>query len=334
MSAALEKTRTLYPRAQIDLLLPIQWAPLFEHDPRVHQVVVVDTASRGLAKLWQILKASRNLAQTRYNFIFAFHAGKTAKLISYLAFPRKLVAHNHSFFKSDWPSQVKLPEKNILRPAIERDLLCFRAIGLGDSHQYETKLFLSREEKAWAEQDIASRRLNGPLLTLSLGASRHTKCWPVERFAEVATQWVGTQNGSVLVFTGPGEEALGETFMQLTKRHSQIQLIQSPSLRTMMALLSQANLFIGNDSGPKHMAVALGVSSITLFGPEDPYEYHPYDQVKHPILYIKGLECRKNTDPDGLHSWCGIRECVEYQHQCMQDIRVVDVLGKISSLQK
>lgn len=332
MSAALDKTRALFPNAQIDLLLPSQWAPLYEHDPRVTNIIRVDTASKGILKGLQILKASQTLSSTRYDLMMAFHAGKTAKMISYLSFPKKLVLHNHSFFKSDWPSHYEIPNKNILRPAIERDLLCFKPLGLGDSQKYSTKLYLDSEELQWARDDIAARVLKGPLLVMALGASRQTKCWPVERFAEVATQWVESKKGSVLVFTGPGEEFLGQSFMEMSKGFSEIQLVHAPELRVMMALLSQGSLFIGNDSGPKHMAVALGVPTITLFGPEDPYEYHPYDLKKHPILYIQNLSCRKNTDPQGKHPWCGIAECVEYKHQCMQDLRVVDVFETIAQL--
>jgi ADP-heptose:LPS heptosyltransferase len=70
--------------------------------------------------------------------------------------------------------------------------------------------------------------------------------------------------------------------------------------------------------------VALGVKTITLFGPENPFEWHPYAKDEHPIAYVENLPCRKSLAP-GLPEWCAIRECVSEKHRCMREIAVEDV---------
>ena len=68
--------------------------------------------------------------------------------------------------------------------------------------------------------------------------------------------------------------------------------------------MAEANVYIGNDTGLKHLAIALGLKTYTFFGPEPPNEWHPYDQNSHPFFYIEDLECRTQN----AH-YCGLSEC-------------------------
>ena len=69
-------------------------------------------------------------------------------------------------------------------------------------------------------------------------------------------------------------------------------------------LFAQAKLYIGNDTGLKHLAVAMGMKTYTLFGPIPPNEFHPYSRREHPYFYREGLECRTVT----AH-FCGLSIC-------------------------
>jgi heptosyltransferase-2 len=76
--------------------------------------------------------------------------------------------------------------------------------------------------------------------------------------------------------------------------------------------LSKASMYIGNDTGLKHICIALGVKTYTFFGPEPPLEWHPY-------FYIEGLECRTRD----AH-FCGLSECESMV--CLKDITVESCL--------
>ena len=65
------------------------------------------------------------------------------------------------------------------------------------------------------------------------------------------------------------------------------------------------------------MAASLGVPTVTLFGPENPTEWHPYDRAKHPVFFLADLPCRM-VHSSGDLPWCGIPLCVREQHRCMQ----------------
>jgi ADP-heptose:LPS heptosyltransferase len=96
-------------------------------------------------------------------------------------------------------------------------------------------------------------------------------------------------------------------------------------LRTVAAMLRHCSVLAGNDSGPKHLAVAAEIPTVTLFGPEHPFEWHPYPQDRHPYFFIENLSCRQDADP-GKPPWCAKVTCVEERHRCMREIGVDQVL--------
>jgi lipopolysaccharide heptosyltransferase I len=99
------------------------------------------------------------------------------------------------------------------------------------------------------------------------GAGRPEKQWPVERFAELARRL----GNDVLVACGPGEEPLG--------RAIGAELAPPTTFRELAFLLRSARLVIGGDTGPLHLAAALGVPVAGLYGPTDPARNGPYGQL-------------------------------------------------------
>src|SRR5690606_35295202 len=107
--------------------------------------------------------------------------------------------------------------------------------------------------------------------------------------------------GSVLVLHSRDEEGLSRRFLDALDRKL-VEWYSDPAarkavrarvlaevqlpLRLLASMLKASTLYLGNDSGPKHLAVAVGTPTITLFGPEDPFEWHPYPRESHPIHYI------------------------------------------------
>ena len=76
------------------------------------------------------------------------------------------------------------------------------------------------------------------------------------------------------------------------------------SLAQLPREIATAQLYIGNDTGIKHLSIALGLKSISFFGPEPPEEWHPYDKSEHPFFYIDPLDCRTEK----AH-FCGLSTC-------------------------
>jgi heptosyltransferase I len=107
---------------------------------------------------------------------------------------------------------------------------------------------------------------------LNPGAGWGAKQWPTERYGVAAKQL--SENGvECLINYGPGEQALAEAVMTSSKGHAKaIQL----SLTQLIAFTRRAALFIGGDTGPMHLAAALKIPVVALFGPTDPARNGPF----------------------------------------------------------
>jgi ADP-heptose:LPS heptosyltransferase len=128
------------------------------------------------------------------------------------------------------------------------------------------------------EDDLEyARRLLGAesgfrTIVISPGSGGKRKCWPMERFAAVIEQLVASGWRAVVVL-GPAEEHLaGRTCFRSS---DEVIVVQPPDLSRLAGLLHGADLYLGNDSGPSHIAAAVGAPSVILFGPTDPDLWAP-----------------------------------------------------------
>jgi heptosyltransferase-2 len=158
--------------------------------------------------------------------------------------------------------------------------------------------------------------LNAPLAILVPGGGfGPNKCWPAERFAQTADWLVEKYEATVVVSVAPTafETHIGDEICE-TARHRLINLGQMPlTLGQLKALFWKADLVIANDTGPRHIAIALKRKIITLFGPNDP----EWTQTGYPeeIQIVAGVECAPCQKP----------ECRFEKVLCMHSIGVQDV---------
>jgi len=110
-------------------------------------------------------------------------------------------------------------------------------------------------------------------ITLQPGSGGVSKCWPIENFCELAAR-LQQKDFRPLFLLGPAEI---ERWAQddVARLKSQAQIIQDLTLDQVVGLLSQSSAYIGNDSGISHLAGAMGVPVLTIFGPSDPAHWRP-----------------------------------------------------------
>lgn len=104
------------------------------------------------------------------------------------------------------------------------------------------------------------------------GSGGELKCWPMERYIQLV-EMLRQRNMQPVMVLGPVEmEPLGRGVDVLRQR---CQLRADPSLEDLMEMISEARMYIGNDSGPTHLAAAMGRATIAIFGPTDPRIWRP-----------------------------------------------------------
>ena len=205
------------------------------------------------------------------------------------------------------------------RPEVLRNLGLLDLLGL-PVEEPRLEFPLLQADVARADTLVAHHRIVGkPLLGMHVGSRPPARRWPAERFAIVADT-LASWFGLTVVLTGsPDERDLVER-VRAHMRCPAINLAGETDLGSLAALIDRTALFISNDTGPAHVAVALDVPSITIFGPADRRRWAPVDQRRHRIVY-RAVEC----------SPCAYWEC-PIDHRCLRWIDVNAVLQTAADL--
>ncbi len=165
----------------------------------------------------------------------------------------------------------------------------------GKDHTTECPLEPQEIEAAW-DRIRRAMPTRHRVVCLHVGATHSGKLWPVDRFKEVAKRLVADGFGIVLVGTHD-EYVLTEQIVEGLPQGSYLNTIGTTDLFQMAALIDVAQLFIGNDSGPMHVAIARRRPTIALIGPGIPryYRYEPDEAaiLKDPVL--GGARVHKNA---------------------------------------
>lgn len=148
-----------------------------------------------------------------------------------------------------------------------------------------------------SERDAMAASLRGlgwageRLVALNPGAGWVTKRWPAEEFAQLAHLLHGRNSLRPVVVWGPGEEALVERMLAGMDGLAPI-VAPRTGLRELAALLSLMDVFVGGDTGPTHLAAALGIRTLAVFGASDPVRNGPWPALPHVSVVQRGdLAC-------------------------------------------
>jgi ADP-heptose:LPS heptosyltransferase len=150
------------------------------------------------------------------------------------------------------------------------------------------------EFRLWPDDLAQARRLLAgaprPLIGLQPGARTGNKRWPAHRFASAGRALKRRHGGTIVVIGGPDERAAAERIAQGVGSGSLV-LAGPVPLAVMGAAIAHFALLVTNDSGPAHMAYALGVPTITIFGGTEPTRWGPPPDGRHRVL-ISSVPCR------------------------------------------
>lgn len=170
-------------------------------------------------------------------------------------------------------------------------------------------LRVPEEKRASAENFLSKEGARSGVLRIAVGAGASygsAKCWPPSRFAELANRLQSQTDADVILFGTAGEASVSNAISAEMCRPP-IDLTGKTPIAELPALLSKCHLFIGNDSGSMHVAAAVGLPVVAVFGPTDPHGTAPVT----PRCAI--VQEKPYCSP------CFLRRCPT-DHRCMRNI--------------
>ncbi len=159
-----------------------------------------------------------------------------------------------------------------------------------------------------------------PRVALGIGASKPANLWASERWSELLARLAAKYGaGKVALVGGPGDRSLADKILDGAPE-GVLDTVGALTLKETAGLLRASEVFVACDTGPLHMAVAVGTQVVALFGAADPARTGPYLQPEA-VLY----------DPAPC-SPCRKRECFVAGHPCMNQLEVPAVQARIAAL--
>jgi ADP-heptose:LPS heptosyltransferase len=308
---ALRALRAAAPDARIDVLAARGLGALLAGNPDVDRVIEFDRRSlRSQAALYL------RLARGGYDVVLDLVSNPRSALMTRLTRASVRVGFDIAGRRHAYTHRVAREPKGsdgrpMLRYAPEAALDQLRALGVA-SRGLELTFRVADAARArmdrWLASEEAARDPALPLVACLPAGSWPAKTWAPERFAEAMETLAG--EATVVWLWGPRERAVAEACRSRLRRPSL--LAPATGWQELGALLSNCAVLVSNDSGPKHLAVALGVPTVTLFGPTHPVTWHP-PGGPHAAILADGLDC--------LH--CNANVCPlpgDRHMRCMRDV--------------
>ena len=316
----LSALRRRFPSARLSWLVKREWAEVLEGQPDLDDVLAVDLSVKGWAA------AIRAVREGRFDLVVDLQGLLRSAVLGWASGSPARVGFANGREGSPWFYSHRVPVPDASMHAVDRYLLIARFLGAESAGPEHASFCLPRDPVTDARVDAllaaAGVRAGTRLVALNPSARWTTKRWPAESFAAVG-DWLQLHAGARVAVVGSGKErSAGNDVIRLMQT-TPLDLVGKTTMKELIALLRRLRVFITNDSGPMHLAAAVGTPVIALFGPTDPGRTGPYGDG-HRVLR-SGVPC----------SPCFSRHCANaVEMECLTSIQPQQVIESVATLWK
>jgi ADP-heptose:LPS heptosyltransferase len=295
---ALRALRTRFPKSYIVFLTERESADLLRFNPYLSELLVWDrnryrNPFYSLQRFWQVRKEKFDvvidfLGNPRSAYLSFFSGAK--RKIGY-DFPGRRILYNTIIKDDGAPRYAALQKMKALQP-----------LGV-ESTNPQLDFFISPEADLFAEKFFKENQLwdNKLVVSISPVSRRNFNRWNLGRYAQLSDWLIMKFDAKVILVWGAQERTVVEEVSGRMKEKSVISQ-ETKSLFELGAILRKCDLHLGNDNGTKHVAVAMGKPTITIYGPHDPISWTFPDSSRHRFLKAE-VDC-----PD----------CDRTKHKCLK----------------
>lgn len=317
---AMGALRRALPQTEITILSKPWAAAVFENSPHADRIFIYQSDGRhkGLLGKMRLAKDLRGLA---FDAAVLFPNSFEAALLTFWAgIPTRIgYGTDGRTLLLTHPIACRPQIKKIHQTRYYLNLL--QQVGV-QAENGALEIYLSDSERRQAADRLKGYGKGAGEIMVGINPSATfgpAKQWFADRYARLADRVAALTAGRVLIFGGPADAQLGLRIAKMMQ-HPVINLAGKTKLREAMALINHCRLFISNDSGLMHVAAALGVPVLAIFGSTDPVATGPWSTAARVVRV--SLPC----------SPCKKPQCPEGHLQCMDQIEVGMVLKVVREM--
>lgn len=309
----LANLRDFYPDSEIYFLTDIENGEILLNNPHLNEVII-------LPKGWmREVRTLLDIRKKKFDIVFDLFGNPKSAWITLLSGAKIRAGFSYRIRKMAYNIKI-LPDN----PKYVIDFLLDILEPFGITVKTREMVFpMSFENRKFALEFYNKENINAheTIIGLFPGGGWKSKRWEVEKFAELGDILIEEMGFRVIIFGGENDRRDVEKI--LSKMRQKPSVLIGARLHDFGAVVSNISLWVGNDSGPKYIAITLGVPTITIFGPTDSYNATPKD-ANHIALKsdVPCLVCNQLICPKKLPH--------EYM-ACMRKITVEEVFNNIKS---
>ncbi|MBI5098088.1 MAG: lipopolysaccharide heptosyltransferase II [Nitrospirae bacterium] len=333
--------RRAYPDAHISLLVKPWVAELFKENPDINEIILYDESFRGIKGKFRL---ANKLRRQRFDIAILLQNAFDAALLAWLADIPERIGYSRDGRGFLLTKSIHVTKDILSQHQVYYYLNLLKSIGI-ETKEAQPCIYLTDEERMWARNTVGAIHESplprkgvlqyAPTIGINPGATYGSaKRWMPERFAELIFRIINEMNGRVIIFGSKSENEIADEIVGLVKTQRAIRESPLPqklkthilnmagktNLRELAALIAECDAFITNDSGPMHMASALFVPVVAIFGSTNKASTGPFGEG-HNII-TKNLPC----------SPCMKRKCPEGHLKCMTEITADNVFAALKEV--
>ncbi|MEA2576293.1 MAG: hypothetical protein QOH93_3591 [Chloroflexia bacterium] len=332
ITPALQALRAAHPAARIDLLVPPRSEGLLKGAAFVDRIITFDKFAfdslRGLLDVRGVARTVSFLARlraARYDGMAIFHHYTTRwgtlkfAVLSLASGSRDIagIDNGRGLFLTR-----RAPDEGFgAMHEAEYWLSVAALLGANVETGWRSRIPVREEDKTAARSLLSyfGKERATPLLAIHPGAGAYSlaRIWPVEGFGMVASGLINSHAANVVILGGPDEVEAASQLEQLVGEEGRVlNLAGRTSIHQTAAVLEECDLFLGNDSGPMHLAAAMQTPVVAVFGPSNSRAWGPYtpagEESPHTIVSrdLPCMPCFYRGHDLGLREGCGTRPCL------------------------
>jgi len=287
---ALRAIRERFPHARITVAVGKPAADVIEMTNYADAIVSVDRVSLrdgfqplSILRMWHLVKDVR---RRQFDFVIDLHSFSETNLLGFLSrAPQRLFSRRPGRsldFLANFRPLPPIEENNRKRHQVDRYLDVLRPLGIENASRVARLVSRSEDDR---EVDSFLRKakadVGAPLVGLFPGAGHESRRWPLERFSQLAETLYRSDAVRTIVFLGPEEHGLTSRIKALFPTSSVV--FDRLTIRQLVAAQARLAVFVSNDTGPLHIAAAVGVPIVLLLDRRAPETYIPLSEPKQVI---------------------------------------------------